>query len=85
MHCTICRHIMLSRSSQTVEDERGALLITMWGCPGCGGREEEIWISRRYQGTRPRRLRYAVTTAAPCAVPITPRAGRRTVRHAHAG
>jgi hypothetical protein len=85
MHCMICRHIMLSCSSQTVEDEKGSLLVTRWSCAGCGRCEEEIWISRHYQGARPRRLRYGVNAAVALTIPTRSRAGRGSVSHVSVG
>jgi hypothetical protein len=61
MRCSLCDRVMLSRSSQTIEEDGEVLVLTVWGCSACHRVEEEIWVSRGYHGMRPRRLRYAVT------------------------
>lgn len=59
MHCPACHCSMLNTSSQVIEDERGAMTITRWRCRPCHETAEEIWMSARYCGAAPTRIRYA--------------------------
>jgi hypothetical protein len=62
MHCPACHRAMISTSSQTVEDEKGAMTITRWRCRPCHETAEEIWLSAGYRGPEPMRICYAVAS-----------------------
>lgn len=84
MHCLVCIRIMLSCSSQTIEEENGALVITSWWCQPCNQVYEEIWASKGYEGVQRQRLLYPVRSVEQPA-PTVLRRQRRTRRvQAHA-
>jgi C4-type Zn-finger protein len=87
MHCPMCTRVMLSRSSQTIEEEKGALVITSWRCNPCDQIYEDIWASKNYEGMRPQRLFYRVrSTERPApAVFRLPSRVRRIQAHAVVG
>ena len=60
MRCPNCRKVMLSTSSQTLEDDRGAMTVTRWRCRPCHETAEEIWLSAGYRGSAPMTFRYSV-------------------------
>ena len=84
MHCLICAGMMLSRSSQTIDDENGTLVITSWRCRPCDQIYEEIWARKGYQGVHCQRLLYRVRSVERPA-PTALKHQRRTRRiQAHA-
>jgi transposase-like protein len=60
MHCPSCRRTMITTSSQELQDERGAAIVTRWRCRPCHETAEEIWLSAGYRGPSPSRIRYMV-------------------------
>ncbi len=84
MRCSLCDRVMLSRSSQTIEKDGGALVITVWGCSACHHTEEEIWASRGYPGMPPRCLRYAVKPVPEPELQAAMGSSERRGRHLHA-
>jgi hypothetical protein len=87
MHCPMCARVMLSRSSQTIEEENAALVVTSLWCRPCNQSYEEIWASERYRGTQPQRLFYPVQSIVSPAPPVTrrPRRMRRNSAYAVVG
>lgn len=60
MLCPTCHRVMLSTSSQEIQDESGAMTITRWRCSPCHETAEEMWLSAGYRGPKPTSIRYAV-------------------------
>lgn len=84
MLCPACHRTMLSTSSQTFEDEKGAMTVTRWRCWPCHETAEEIWLSADYRGPDPMRIRYAVASQPVSYVPVPARAGAKRGTYAYA-
>src|SRR5262249_24994518 len=86
MHCRTCHCVMVSTSSQVIEDEKGAMTVTRWRCRPCHETAEEIWLSAGYRGPDPTQIRYAIASSpAPyVTVPGRADAGRGTFAYAGA-
>lgn len=84
MHCPACHRVMVSTSSQAIEDEKGAMTITRWRCSPCHETAEEIWVSAGYRGTDLARIRYAVAPLRHRRTPASARiaAARGALAHA---
>ena len=85
MHCPVCDRAMVSISSQTFEDEKGAMTITRWRCRPCHETAEEIWLSADYRGPEPTRIRYAVAPQPVARITVPVRAGTKREPHGYAG
>jgi transposase-like protein len=77
MYCPSCRKVMLSTSSQEVQDGTGAMTVTRWRCSPCHETAEEIYLSAGYRGASPTRIRYAVADQYPRRMPIRSYGGNR--------
>jgi len=85
MLCSACHRAMVSTSSQTFEDEKGAMTITRWRCRSCHETAEEIWLSVGYRGPEPTRIRYAVAPQPVPRITVPVRAGTKREPYAYAG
>jgi len=84
MHCPTCRLVMVSTSSQELQDDQGFMKITRWRCRPCHQTAEEIWLSAGYRGPDPMRIRYTVATPPGHRAPARSFGGNRRGRLAHA-
>lgn len=84
MRCPICTKLMLTSSNQTIEEEQGALVITIRRCHPCAQTYEEIWASKNYRGLESQRSFYPVKSIAPDAPTVTRRPTRTRRVQAHA-
>lgn len=84
MHCPTCDRAMSSTSSQTFEDEKGAMTVTRWRCRPCHETAEEIWLSAGYRGPDPMRICYTVASLPASYVPVPARAGAKRRSYAYA-
>lgn len=80
----ICAGIMLSRSRRTIEDEKGALVITSLQCQLCDQAYEEIRASKGYQGMQPQRLLYPVRSVERAASVVMRRSNNTRRNQSHA-
>lgn len=85
MHCSTCDRVMVSTSSQVIEDEKGVMTITRWRCRPCHETAEEIWLSAGYRGPDPTRICYAVASEPAPQVTVPARAGIKRGTYAYAG
>lgn len=84
MYCPTCRKVMVSTSSQEIQDEQGAMSITRWRCRPCHETAEEIWTSVRYHGPSLTAIRYAVAGQDRAVIPPRSRGGSKRGAFAHA-
>ena len=84
MHCPACHRAMVSTSSQTFEDEKGAMTVTRWRCRLCHETAEEIWLSAGYRGHDPTRVYSAVASLPASYTPVSARAGAERGTYAYA-
>ncbi len=84
MHCPTCHHMMLSTSSQDIQDERGAMTITRWRCRPCRETAEEIWMSAGYRGPGSSGMSGEASEQDRAALPSRSRGGSREGTLAHA-
>ncbi len=81
MRCPCCQDVMMTTSSQSFEDDHGALTITRWRCRPCHETVEEIAVGAGASGTAVKRIRYAVAPQPLRQIPGRIRTGAvRTVR-----
>jgi hypothetical protein len=58
--CHYCHKTVFARTSRTVLDDKGSLVITPWTCGGCGSVNEQIGILSESGQVIPRPNRYVV-------------------------
>jgi len=85
MHCPTCDRAMMSASSQTFEDEMGAMTMTRRRCRPCRETAEEIWLSAGHRGPYPTRICYAVASQPAPHVAVSACAGAKRGAYACAG
>jgi hypothetical protein len=76
MRCHCCNRMMISRSSQTLEEEDGALIVTSLWCRACDHVIEEIWTSSRFNKPQ-RQVRYRVASPVKTGNPLAHQARTR--------
>jgi hypothetical protein len=76
MRCHCCNRTMLSRSSHTLYEKDGALIVTSLWCKTCNHVIEEIWTSSRYSKPQ-RQVRYRVAPPIGSGKRLTMEAGTR--------
>ncbi len=76
MRCHYCNRMMLSRSSQTLEERDRALIVTSLWCKTCDHVIEEIWTSLRFSKPQ-RQVRYRVAPPIDGGSRLTHEAGAR--------